>query len=305
MSNPFRLSSSFEPAGDQPRAIAQLLDGLAQDMEWQTLLGVTGSGKTFTMAHVIAEVGRPTLVVSHNKTLAAQLYSELRGFFPEAAVEYFVSYYDYYQPEAYLPVTDTYIEKDADLNEELDRLRLRATTSLLTRRDVVVVASVSCLYGLGNPDTFESVCVSIESGRDLSIDGFLRSLVSMQYSRNDIALTRGTFRVRGDVVDVVPAYRTVKPEQRTQEIGEMLEKGLVDMVTFTSSSTVANFAEMFGPARHGLKAWMEKVVVACIGPITAKTAEEHGFAVHVVPGEYTIEALTQRIAAYFRSSSER
>ncbi|MBD3369402.1 excinuclease ABC subunit UvrB [Candidatus Fermentibacteria bacterium] len=206
MSSEFRLHSEFEPAGDQPRAIEELLAGLREDMEWQTLLGVTGSGKTFTMAHVIAEANRPTLVVSHNKTLAAQLYSELRGFFPEAAVEYFVSYYDYYQPEAYLPVTDTYIEKDADLNEELDRLRLRATTSLLSRRDVVVVASVSCIYGLGNPDTFESVCVSVKTGQELSLEGLLNSLVSMQYSRNDIALTRGTFRVRGDVVDVVPAY---------------------------------------------------------------------------------------------------
>ncbi len=206
MSGKFLLESGFEPSGDQPRAIRALIDGLGQGMEWQTLLGVTGSGKTFTMAGVIEAVQRPTLVISHNKTLAAQLYGELRGFFPAAAVEYFVSYYDYYQPEAYLPVSDTYIEKDADLNEELDRLRLRATASLLSRRDVIVIASVSCIYGLGNPETFRSIGLSLEKGQSLSQEGLLLSLVGMQYSRNDIAITRGRFRVRGDVVDVVPAY---------------------------------------------------------------------------------------------------
>ena len=202
----FGLSSDYRPAGHQPRAIDSLCDGIRSGMEWQTLLGVTGSGKTFTMAHVVERLERPTLVVSHNKTLAAQLYSELRGLFPEAAVEYFVSYYDYYQPEAYLPTTDTYIEKDADLNEELDRLRLRATTSLLSRRDVIVVASVSCIYGLGNPNTFRSICASVEAGARMAPAQLMEQLVSMQYERNDIALTRGRFRVRGDVVDVVPAY---------------------------------------------------------------------------------------------------
>jgi excinuclease ABC subunit B len=202
----FVLESDFSPAGDQPGAIEALARGLRDGMQWQTLLGVTGSGKTFTMAAVIQEVQRPTLVISHNKTLAAQLYGELRGFFPGAAVEYFVSYYDYYQPEAYLPVSDTYIEKDADLNEELDRLRLRATASLLSRRDVIVVASVSCIYGLGNPETFRTVGLELEAGGRMSQEALLMSLVGMQYSRNDIAMTRGRFRVRGDVVDVVPAY---------------------------------------------------------------------------------------------------
>ncbi|MCK5063953.1 MAG: excinuclease ABC subunit UvrB, partial [Candidatus Fermentibacteraceae bacterium] len=202
----YSLFSDFSPSGDQPEAIKKLVQGLNEGMEWQTLLGVTGSGKTFTMAGIIEKMESPVLVVSHNKTLAAQLYSELKGFFPEAAVEYFVSYYDYYQPEAYLPTTDTFIEKDADLNEELDRLRLRAATSLLTRRDVIVVASVSCIYGLGNPDTFKSSCLDISTGLMLDQENLLSELVGMRYSRNDIALTRGRFRVRGDVVDVVPAY---------------------------------------------------------------------------------------------------
>jgi excinuclease ABC subunit B len=206
LSGRFVLEADFEPAGDQPAAIASLGEGLLRGLEWQTLLGVTGSGKTFTMAKIIENAQRPTLVISHNKTLAAQLYGELRGFFPEAAVEYFVSYYDYYQPEAYLPVSDTYIEKDADLNEELDRLRLRATASLVSRSDVIVVASVSCIYGLGNPETFRSIGLSLEKGQPLDQERFLISLVGMQYSRNDIAVTRGRFRVRGDVVDVVPAY---------------------------------------------------------------------------------------------------
>jgi len=206
LSGKFVLEADFEPAGDQPAAITSLGEGLLSGFEWQTLLGVTGSGKTFTMAKIIENAQRPTLVISHNKTLAAQLYGELRGFFPEAAVEYFVSYYDYYQPEAYLPVSDTYIEKDADLNEELDRLRLRATASLVSRSDVIVVASVSCIYGLGNPETFRSIGLSLVKGQSLDLERFLISLVGMQYSRNDIAVTRGRFRVRGDVVDVVPAY---------------------------------------------------------------------------------------------------
>ncbi|MCD4776655.1 MAG: excinuclease ABC subunit UvrB [Candidatus Aegiribacteria sp.] len=202
----FNLVSEFQPSGDQPGAIKELIRGLREGDQWQTLLGVTGSGKTFTMAGIIQEMDKPVLVVSHNKTLAAQLYSELKGFFPEAAVEYFVSYYDYYQPEAYIPTTDTFIEKDADLNEELDRLRLRTTTSLLSRKDVIVVASVSCIYGLGNPSTFASGSLNISRGTELDQGRFLMELVEMRYSRNDVALTRGRFRVRGDVVDVVPAY---------------------------------------------------------------------------------------------------
>ena len=202
----FRLESPFAPAGDQPRAVEALLKGLERGMEWQTLLGVTGSGKTFTMASVISRVERPTLVVSHNKTLAAQLYGELRGFFPESAVEYFVSYYDYYQPEAYLPASDTYIEKDADLNEELDRLRLKATASLLSRRDVIVVASVSCIYGLGSPQTFMEQGLRLKVGESPGRDRMLSDLVSMQYRRNDVALARGYFRAMGDTVDMVPSY---------------------------------------------------------------------------------------------------
>ncbi len=202
----FRLESPFEPAGDQPRAVEALLHGLERDMEWQTLLGVTGSGKTFTMASVISRVKRPTLVVSHNKTLAAQLYGELRGFFPDTAVEYFVSYYDYYQPEAYLPASDTYIEKDADLNEELDRLRLKATASLLSRRDVIVVASVSCIYGLGSPRTFMERGFRLKVGESPGRDRMLSDLVSMQYRRNDVTPLRGFFRVMGDTVDLIPSY---------------------------------------------------------------------------------------------------
>ncbi len=202
----FGLEAPFQPSGHQPAAIASLVDGLRKDMEWQTLLGVTGSGKTFTMAAVISELKRPTLVISHNKTLAAQLYGELRGFFPHSAVEYFVSYYDYYQPEAYLPASDTYIEKDADLNEELDRLRLKATASLLSRRDVIVVSSVSCIYGLGSPEMFMEKGLKLAVGHSPGRDRVLADLVSMQYRRNDIALARGYFRAMGDTVDLVPSY---------------------------------------------------------------------------------------------------
>ncbi len=202
----FNLVSDFKPSGDQPNAIRELVSGLNEGNQWQTLLGVTGSGKTFSMAGIIQKMDKPVLVVSHNKTLAAQLYSELKGFFPDAAVEYFVSYYDYYQPEAYIPTTDTFIEKDVDLNEELDRLRLRATTSLLSRKDVIVVASVSCIYGLGNPSTFDSSSLHISAGMELDPGKFMMELIEMRYSRNDVALTRGRFRVRGDVVDFVPAY---------------------------------------------------------------------------------------------------
>lgn len=206
MPEPFRLEAPFSLAGHQPAAVDALVDGLGQGMEWQTLLGVTGSGKTFTLASVVNRVKRPTLVICHNKTLAAQLYGELRGFFPWSAVEYFVSYYDYYQPEAYLPASDTFIEKDADLNEELDRLRLKATASLLSRRDVIVVASVSCIYGLGSPATFLEKGLSLETGGSPGRDRVLTELVSMQYRRNDVALARGYFRVMGDTVDLVPAY---------------------------------------------------------------------------------------------------
>lgn len=201
----FDLSSDYQPQGDQEQAIFKLSQSLEAANRHQTLLGVTGSGKTFTVANVIREINRPTLVISHNKTLAAQLYSEFKQFFPHNAVEYFVSYFDYYQPEAYLPRTDTYIEKDSSINEEIERLRLSTTSSLLTRRDVIVVASVSCIYGLGSPEDYLNMLLKIEVGQTLSREAFLAKLVDMLYERNDIAFTRGKFRVRGDVVEVYPA----------------------------------------------------------------------------------------------------
>ena len=193
----FDLQLPFEPTGDQPAAIRELADGVRRDEKWQTLLGVTGSGKTVTLAAMIAEVNRPTLVMSHNKTLAAQLYGELRQFFPRNAVEYFISYYDYYQPEAYVPSTDTYIEKDASINEDIDRLRLRATSSLMERRDVIVVASVSAIYGLGDPAGYRELMLTLREGQEISRREILSSLVQVQYSRNDLDFVRGTFRVRG------------------------------------------------------------------------------------------------------------
>ena len=202
----FKVHSEFQPSGDQPEAIAALAAGLKAGIEEQTLLGVTGSGKTYTMAKVIEAVQRPTLVLAHNKTLAAQLCAEFKEFFPENAVEYFVSYYDYYQPEAYIPNTDTFIEKDAATNEEIDRLRLSATCALLERRDVIVVASVSCIYGLGEPEDFEKMMISLRPGMELDRDEFLRRLLDIRYERNDMAFERNMFRVRGDTVEVYPAY---------------------------------------------------------------------------------------------------
>ena len=204
---PFKLQSPYEPAGDQPGAITELTEGIFRDEKHQVLLGVTGSGKTFTIANVIQNVQKPTLVLTHNKTLVAQLYGEFRQFFPDNAVEYFVSYYDYYQPEAYLPTTDTYIEKDLNINEELDKLRLRATTSLLSgRRDIIVVASVSCIYGMGNPTDYENGIVRISRGDRISRQGFLHSLVNSLYNRTSVEFTRGTFRVKGDTVDINLPY---------------------------------------------------------------------------------------------------
>jgi len=202
----FRLVSDFLPRGDQPAAIEGLCRGLDEGRKYHTLLGVTGSGKTFTMANVIAHYNRPTLVISHNKTLAAQLYAEFREFFPENAVEYFVSYYDYYQPEAYIPQKDIYIEKDASINEEIDRLRLAATSSLMSRDDVIIVASVSCIYGLGSPEDYEQMMLPLSAGQRIERDEILRRLVNLQYERNDYELARGKFRVRGDVLEVYPAY---------------------------------------------------------------------------------------------------
>jgi excinuclease ABC subunit B len=202
----FNLQSEYKPAGDQPKAIQELVKGVLSKDPFQVLLGVTGSGKTFTMANLIQEVNRPTLILTHNKTLAGQLYQEFRSFFPENAVEYFVSYYDYYQPEAYVVTTDTFIEKDAGINDEIDKLRMRATTSLLTRNDVIVVASVSCIYGLGNPKDYKDMMLALTVGQEIERDDILKSLVKIQYNRNDIQLDRGCFRVRGDVVEIHPAY---------------------------------------------------------------------------------------------------
>ncbi len=202
----FQLVSPYEPAGDQPTAIRELTEGLARGDQNQVLLGATGTGKTFTVAHAIADYGRPTLIMSHNKTLAAQLYGELRSLFPHNAVEYFISYYDYYQPEAYVPSTDTYIDKDASINEDIERLRLRATSSLMEREDVIVVASVSCIYGLGNPVDYRKLMLHLEVGGEMPRREILQGLVAIQYSRNDHLFERGTFRVRGDTVEIFPAY---------------------------------------------------------------------------------------------------
>jgi excinuclease ABC subunit B len=202
----FRLQAPFAPTGDQPQAIAQLVSSIQTNNRYQTLLGATGTGKTFSIAAVIEKVGKPTLVLAHNKTLAAQLCNELREFFPNNAVEYFVSYYDYYQPEAYIPVTDTYIEKTAAINDEIDMLRHSATRSLFERRDVIVVASISCIYGLGIPSEYLKAAIPLQIGMEVDQRQILRDLTSVQYSRNDIEMGRGKFRVRGDVLEIGPAY---------------------------------------------------------------------------------------------------
>ncbi|MDB4909397.1 MAG: UvrABC system protein, partial [Gemmatimonadetes bacterium] len=226
----FDLQAPFQPAGDQPRAIAELTAGLKRGDRFQTLLGVTGSGKTMSVANVIKAHGRPTLVLSHNKTLAAQLYGELKSFFPHNAVEYFISYYDYYQPEAYVPTTDTYIEKDASINEDIDRLRLRATSSLMEREDVIIVATVSAIYGLGDPVEYRARMVSISRGDVRGRDDILRALVGIQYSRNDVSFERGTFRVRGDTVEICPAYE--EQGVRIEMWGDEVEKiSKIDCVT--------------------------------------------------------------------------
>ncbi|HRY81222.1 MAG TPA: DEAD/DEAH box helicase family protein, partial [Spirochaetia bacterium] len=203
---PFKVVAPYGPAGDQGQAIEALAKGVRAGQRYQTLKGVTGSGKTFTMAKVIEEVQLPTLVISHNKTLSAQLYREFKDFFPDNAVEYFVSYYDYYQPEAYVPTRDLYIEKDADINQEIDRLRLAATAALMERRDVIIVATVSCIYGLGSPDLYRAMRVYIDRGSEIDLDDVKRRLVSLQYERNDAVLERGRFRVRGDTLEIHPAY---------------------------------------------------------------------------------------------------
>ena len=220
--NTFKLHSPYEPAGDQPGAIRELSAGLAAGRKYQTLLGVTGSGKTFTIAHVIARWGRPALVISHNKTLAAQLYGELKGFFPENAVEFFISYYDYYQPEAYIPSTDTYIEKDSSINEDIDRMRLSATSALLSRNDVIIVASVSAIYGLGSPEDYQAMLCSLALGQEISREEVLSRLVEIHYERNDLDFQRGRFRARGDVLEVFPAYE--ETALRIEMYGDAVER---------------------------------------------------------------------------------
>ncbi|HUF64905.1 MAG TPA: excinuclease ABC subunit UvrB [Gemmatimonadaceae bacterium] len=243
----FDLHASFQPAGDQPSAIAELTTGLERGDRFQTLLGVTGSGKTMTVAHVIRNFGRPALVLSHNKTLAAQLYGELKSFFPQNAVEYFISYYDYYQPEAYVPTTDTYIEKDASINEDIDRLRLRATSSLMEREDVIIVATVSAIYGLGDPVQYREQMVTLERGQRVPRDEILRALVRILYSRNDVMFDRGFFRVRGDTVEIFPAYeeQAVRVEMWGDEV-ERISK--FDPITGNTITTLERAA--IYPAKH-------------------------------------------------------
>ena len=244
---PFPLQAPFKPAGDQPRAIAELLKGLDRDDRFQALLGVTGSGKTMTMANVIAEYGKPTLVLSHNKTLAAQLYGEIKSFFPQNAVEYFISYYDYYQPEAYVPSSDTYIEKDASINEDIDRLRLRATSSLMERSDVIIVATVSAIYGLGDPVSYREQMVTLTQGQKVNRDDILRALVKIQYNRNDVAFDRGTFRVRGDTVEIFPAYEEqgVRVELWGDEVERISKINVLTGETITTLDRAAVY-----PAKH-------------------------------------------------------
>jgi excinuclease ABC subunit B len=243
----FDLQAPFQPAGDQPKAIAELSAGLVRGDRFQTLLGVTGSGKTMTMANVIKAHGKPTLVLSHNKTLAAQLYGELKSFFPQNAVEYFISYYDYYQPEAYVPTTDTYIEKDASINEDIDRLRLRATSSLMERDDVVIVATVSAIYGLGDPVQYREQMVTITRGQKIARDDILRALVAIQYNRNDVAFERGTFRVRGDTVEIFPAYE--EQGVRVEMWGDEVER--VSKINVLTGETIATLERAaIYPAKH-------------------------------------------------------
>ena len=243
----FQLQAPFSPAGDQPRAIAELTAGLARGDRFQTLLGVTGSGKTMTMANVIANLGMPTLVLSHNKTLAAQLYGELKGFFPTNAVEYFISYYDYYQPEAYVPSSDTYIEKDASINEDIDRLRLRATSSLMERSDVIIVATVSAIYGLGDPAAYRASMVTLEVGQTIARDDILKALVRIQYGRNDVSFERSTFRVRGDTVEIFPAYE--EQAVRIEMFGDEIERiTKIDPLTGKAIASLPRTAVY--PAKH-------------------------------------------------------
>ena len=246
---PFHLTSEFKPSGDQPEAIKQLIEGVRRNDRYQTLLGVTGSGKTFTISNVIQEINKPTLIMSHNKTLSAQLYGEFKSFFPKDRVEFFISYYDYYQPEAYIPQTDTYIQKDSSVNDEIDRLRLRATSALLSGdTNVIVVASVSCIYGIGAPDEWIQQMVTVKKGERIERNKFLRKLLNILYVRNDFEFARGTFRVRGDVVEILPAYEN-EQALRVQFFGDEIEKiALIHNLTGNVIGEVES--EVIYPAKH-------------------------------------------------------
>ncbi|MEG3638449.1 excinuclease ABC subunit UvrB [Magnetococcus sp. PR-3] len=244
----FDLVSEYEPQGDQPQAIEQLVDGLEENLKDQVLLGVTGSGKTFTMANVIERSGRPAIILAHNKTLAGQLYGEMKAFFPNNAVEYFVSYYDYYQPEAYVPRTDTFIEKDSSINEQIDRMRHAATRALLTRRDVIIVASVSCIYGLGSPESYEAMSLELEVDQEIEQREIIRKLVAMQYQRNDIDFQRGTFRVRGDTLEIFPAHEDARAI-RVELFGDLVDR-ISEVDPLTGENYGAAPSAAFFPASH-------------------------------------------------------
>jgi len=243
----FKLVSEYTPKGDQPEAIKELISGLENKKKHQTLLGVTGSGKTFSIANVIEKVNKPTIIISHNKTLAAQLYGEFKSFFPENAVEYFVSYYDYYQPEAYIAQTDTYIEKDSSINDEIDKLRHSATSALLTRRDTIVVASVSCIYGIGSPETYNKMQVVLKKGAEFNMDALIRKLVEIQYMRNDTDFYRGTFRLRGDILDIFPSSSDTAI--RVEFYGNTIEK-LSEIDAFSGSTLKRTDTAVIFPAAH-------------------------------------------------------
>ncbi len=283
----FVLHSEYNPTGDQPAAIKDLVEGFKEGNQFETLLGVTGSGKTFTMANVIKELNKPTLIISHNKTLAGQLYSEMKEFFPENAVEYFVSYYDYYQPEAYIPQTDTYIEKDSSINNEIDRLRMSATASLTERKDVIVVASVSCIYGLGSPEEYKALCVSLRRGQTKDRDEVIRELIAIQYTRNDLEIDRSTFRVHGDVLDVIPSISDdylIRIEFFGDEIDRISE---VEVLSGRVKCTLEHV--VLFPASHYVVA-PEKMMRAC----ETIEAEMHEQVKYFKSEEKLIEA--QRIA---------
>ena len=269
----FKIHSKYKPTGDQPQAIEKIADGFKKGLKFQTLLGVTGSGKTFTMANIVEKLQKPTLVIAHNKTLAAQLYSEFKEIFPENAVEYFVSYYDYYQPEAYVPSTDTYIEKDSSINNEIDKLRHSATSALFERKDVLVVASVSCIYGLGDPEEYKNMSLSLRTGMEKDRDDVLRKLVELQYNRNETEFERGTFRVRGDVVEIFPAANS-ESAIRVEFFGDEIDKiSEIDVVT----GNVIGLREhvVIFPASHYVtsKEKMQKALVNIEAELEQRLAE--------------------------------